>query len=455
MTSTVPQPTPPHHSATLRPLSALKGRLTAWYLATLLAILLFVGVGLFLVIRHQISRDLDASLAAATQELVRAARIREMEREQVRGPVVDAIEELHIPERTLYVVDTAGTPVHRTDTPPEWMREVARRAATVGVATAEREMGNDHTLRVRAERFRLTGGRDTAGALVAVAAADDVELEDRYAALIAAFAAATFAAILLVGLGGQLLVRKSTEPIERSIAHMRRFMADAAHELRTPLSVVRARAELALQQPRQVSEYVGALQSIETESQRLGGIVDNLLLLSRADTGELPLTRARLYLDDVALDVARAARPLALQKGVHLSVSQFDEAAIDGDERLIQQLIMILVDNAVKFTPAGGTVDVRVSDPAWAPTLVVEDSGGGIAPEHLPHVFERFFRGDAARGRSDGAGLGLAIARWIAEQHGARIDIASQAGVGTRVMVTFGAATIGNGTHPRAARTPV
>lgn len=419
-------------TVSLRPLATLRGRLTAWYLATLCAILLLLGAGLFVVIRRQISRQLDGSLAAASTELIRAAQIREMETARVRGPVVDAIDELRIPERTLYVIDTSGRAV-KPESAPQWVRDAARAAATRGSVDAERELPEEHTLRMHAERFRLASGAP----LIAVAVADDIELEDRYAALIAAFGAAALAALLLVALGGSFLVRQSTRPIERSVAHMKRFMADAAHELRTPLAVVRSRAEVALQQPRTPDEYASALRSIERESERLGGIVEHLLLLARADTGELPLKRERLYLDDVALDAAGAARVLAQRKGVDLSLTQFDEAPIEGDVTLVRQLVMILIDNGVKFTAAGGRVTMRVANGTGRAVLEVSDTGAGIAREHLPHVFDRFFRGDPSRARSDGAGLGLSIARWIADEHGAEIAVASEVGKGTRVTVTF------------------
>lgn len=430
---------PPHSPTSqppraLRPLATLRERLTGWYLATLFAILLLLGGGLFVAIRRQISQQLDRSLALATQDLVRAAHIREMETQHVRGPVVDAIDELHIPERSLFVLDTAGRPI-KPDTAPEFVRRLARETALgrAGTAVREQETGAERTLRMHAEAFRLASGVP----LVAVAMADDVELQDRYAALIAAFGAAALAALLLVAVGGSFLVREATRPIERSVEHMRRFMADAAHELRTPLAVIRSRAEVASQRPRSEGEYRDALSSIERETERLGGIVENLLLLSRADTGELPVKRERIYLDDVALDATRDAHPLAERKHVTLRVGDFDEAPIEADPALIRQLIMILLDNSVKFTPTGGYVTVRVFNRAGHAILEVRDTGTGISAEHLPHVFERFFRGDPARTRSEGAGLGLSIARWIAEQHGAHIDIVSQEGRGSTVTVGF------------------
>ena len=280
-----------------------------------------------------------------------------------------------------------------------------------------------HGLRLHAERFATVSGTP----YIAVAAADRQELEDEYAALIAAFAGAAFVALLLVAGGGYVLVRQSTAPVERTMEYMRRFMADAAHELRTPLTVLRTRAEVTLQRERGVADYQAALQSIEREAERLGKIVEDLLLLARADAGERPVARERLYLDDLLLEVASGHRFVAERRGLSLDVRGLDEAVILG----------IVLDNAVKFTPAGGGVTVAVAASGGEVRVTVEDTGPGIAPDQLPHIFERFYRGDPARARADGAGLGLAIARWIADAHGARIDVASEGGRGTRVVLVF------------------
>ena len=418
--------------AGIQRLVRLRLRLTIWYVATFGLIVLLLGAGLFAVIRYQLSQQLDASLHSATQELVRAARIREVEAAAARGRMIDAVDELNVPDRTLYLLDSHGNPV-KPDTVSDWIGSAARQAARVGQITVERDTPNDATLRLHALRFRLASGHT----LVAVAVADQVELEDRYADLIAAFAAAAFAALVLVAAGGFLLVRKSTAPIERSMIFTRRFMADAAHELRTPITVLRTRAEVALQQPRDAAHYVSALHGVEAEARRLGGIVDSLLVLARADSGERQIERERFFLDDVAIDAAGAERLVAREKGVEVTVEEFEEAPVVGDPSLVRQLIMILLDNAVKFTDRGGEVRLRVSLRQGAPTFMVEDAGMGIKPEELSRVFQRFFRGEAARSRTDGAGLGLSIASWIAREHGAEISLTSEPGRGTRVVVTF------------------
>jgi signal transduction histidine kinase len=267
--------------------------------------------------------------------------------------------------------------------------------------------------------------------------ADRVELEDKYADLIAAFAGAASAAVLLVAAGGFFLVRKSTAPIERSMNFMRRFMADAAHELRTPITVLRTRAEVALQQTRTPESYVSALTAIEAESRRLGGIVDSLLVLARADAGDLPLRREKFFLDDVVVDAASAERVVATQKNVEVTVDEFEETPVEGDPDLVRQLVMILLDNAVKFTDPGGEVHVRVGMNDGAPRFTVQDTGIGIRAEDLPRVFQRFFRGELAQSRSQGSGLGLSIASWIAQQHNADLSLTSEVSKGTTATVAF------------------
>jgi len=415
----------------LQRLVRLRHRLTIWYVATFGLIIFLLGTGLFAVISYQLSQQLDNSLRSATLELVRAARIREMEA-GARGRVVDAVDELNIPDRILYLLDVNGNPIKPAKA-DNWIRQAARKAGASGQIILQNQVPEDKTLRLHAMRFKLASGRE----LVAVAVADQIELEDKYADLITAFVVIAFAALFLLAAGGFILVRKSTAPIERSIEFMRRFMADAAHELRTPITILRTRAEVALQQPREAADYVSALQGIEAEARRLGGIVDSLLVLARADAGERQIEKTRIFLDDIAIDAAGAAQVVARQKNVDVTVDLFEEAPVDGDPILIRQLIMIVLDNAVKFTDAGGQVHVRVSMLQGAPTFAVEDTGIGIKQEELSRVFQRFFRGETARSRTDGAGLGLSIASWIAREHGADITLSSEPGKGTNVILTF------------------
>jgi signal transduction histidine kinase len=414
-----------------QPLLQLRRRLTAWYAATFGLILVLLGSGLYVAIHAQLKRQLKNSLGDATHELVHAAHIRERESTGARGDVVDAVDELRIPDRVLYLLDSAGVPI-KPDSATHWIRSAARHAAADSAFSIERNIGRDHTLSLHAQRFRLASGQ----MLVAVAVADEQELADRYAALIAAFGGAAAAAVILVLAAGYFLVRKSTAPVERSIAYTRRFMADAAHELRTPIAVLRTRADVALQATRSPADYAAALRGMSHEAKRLGRVVDDLLTLARADAGERSVARERFFLDDIVIDAAISVRTLAQAAGVKLEVEEFEETPIVGDAALVRELVVILLDNAVKFTPAGGSVRVRVL-PQPQPTLTVEDSGCGIPSEQLPHVFERFYRGDPSRPREGGAGLGLSIAQWIGVVHGARLSLESEPGHGVRATVVF------------------
>ncbi len=416
----------------MRPLARLRLQLTAWYAGVFLLVLALLGGGLFVTIRHQMSRHLDASLRAAAAALEQAARIRETERTSAHGAVVDAVDELHIPDRSLYLLDADFQPIKPAQVPAA-IQNGAREATHSKRGFQNLDGRHDRELRLYAEHFTGTTGTP----YVAAAVADRMELEDEYASLIEAFGAAALAALLLLTGGGSLLVRKSTAPIERSMEQMRRFMADAAHELRTPVTILRTRVEVALAQAREPDHDAATLRAIEREAARLGHIVGDLLTLARADAGERPIARELLYLDDAASQAVEAVRTLAQQKRVQVEVGAFEEARITGDPALVRQLLVIVLDNAVKFTPAGGHVRLDVTTQDGRATVVVVDTGVGIPAEQLPHVFERFYRGDPARREADGTGLGLAIARWIADAHGARIEIGSTPGTGTRVTVTF------------------
>jgi signal transduction histidine kinase len=419
-------------------LDRLRWRLTVWYAGTFFIILALLGVGMFAAITWRFDNELDNSLVAATRELVRVAQVRDSTDQSHNAILFDPRRDPRIPERSLFLTDSLG--VSSDTTLDKWLRALAHDAVHTGSANATHTEG-DRILRAHAQSFPLSHGRTR----VAIAVADEIELEDRYASLIAAFGVSAFIAVVLVAFGGWLLARKSTAPVEQAFSYMRRFMADAAHELRTPLTVVRARAEVALQRARGPDEYADALRGIERETTRLGRLVEDLLMLARADAGERRIDRQRVFLDDVTLDAAEAARAVAERKSVRLEVADFEEAPVNADPELLRQLAMILLDNAIKFTPSGGTVRVQVMSRASTAELIVSDNGVGIPPDQIGHVFERFYRGDPSRTRggpsqengSNGVGLGLSIAQWIAQEHDGKIGIESEPGLGTRVTVQF------------------
>jgi heavy metal sensor kinase len=224
--------------------------------------------------------------------------------------------------------------------------------------------------------------------------------------------------------------------LERSFRRQREFSADASHELRTPLAMLTSEADLALSRERPPAEYRQALASIRADAERMTQLVNELLLLSRAEAGQERLEREPLALGQLAADVVEAMQPLAETRGVRLAAGQLEPLQVDGDQGRLTQLLVNLVDNGLKYTPSGGQVTVSVGLEAGQALLRVADSGPGIAAEHLPHLFERFYRVDRARSRAaGGTGLGLAICRWIAEAHGGQIEVASQPGAGATFSV--------------------
>lgn len=222
--------------------------------------------------------------------------------------------------------------------------------------------------------------------------------------------------------------------IEQIYVAQQRFVSDASHELRAPLTVIQANLYLMRHRPDlSVEERIEALDETAQEADRLTRLVADLLVLARADAG-VELRHDTVDLDTVVLDTFHTARTLA--HGRTLKLDPFEPARTCGDEDRLRQLVLILLDNALKYTQAGGSVTLGLQQAGKVVKISVSDTGVGIAPDDLPHVFERFYRADPARGRDPGGtGLGLPIARWIVEQHGGTIGIASDQGQGTQVVV--------------------
>jgi len=221
----------------------------------------------------------------------------------------------------------------------------------------------------------------------------------------------------------ELLARLSA-----SFEQQKRFMADASHELRTPIAIVRGESEVALLKPdRAMDDYRQSLAVINDESQRLTKIVEDLFTLARADAGQYPLTLADFYLDELVTECSRSVRTLAAAKQITVRCDASKEMPIRADEALLRRMIMNLLDNAIKYTPPGGSVAVvwGVQDSQYR--VAVSDTGEGIPSELQPRIFERFFRADKVRSRSEsdggGAGLGLSISRWIVQAHGGQLEL--------------------------------
>src|SRR5688572_15838395 len=228
--------------------------------------------------------------------------------------------------------------------------------------------------------------------------------------------------------------------LEGSMIQQRQFMADASHELRTPVTTARTASSVALQQPtRDERDYRETLAIVEQEMVRLSRIVDDMFTLARADAGSYPLRQMPMYLDEVVDEVVRALRVVAATREISISGECLRPAPFTGDEDLVRRLILNLVDNAIRYAPSGTSVRVALDRAGDHYAISISDDGPGIPAEIQPRIFERFYRVDAARthAKDGGAGLGLALARWIARVHGGDVALAASSRLGSTFVITL------------------
>jgi len=242
--------------------------------------------------------------------------------------------------------------------------------------------------------------------------------------------------VLLSAAAGYWLAGRTLNPIAVALARQRDFAADASHELRTPLTVMLTNAELLTLHPeRPLSSYQDVVADIIAETERLSRLVTGLLTLARADQGKTVYAAGAVNLSELSLTVARQFTAVAAAKGIEVGTDSEPGICVTGDQDRLHQLLVILVDNAVRYTRAG-SVAVSVKARGNEALLAVRDTGPGITAEHLPHLFERFYRTDAARSAEEGGtGLGLALAEWIVESHHGQIAVSSTPGSGSTFTV--------------------
>ncbi|GCF07204.1 sensor histidine kinase [Dictyobacter arantiisoli] len=219
----------------------------------------------------------------------------------------------------------------------------------------------------------------------------------------------------------------------------RRFVADASHELRTPVAVIRSTTDVALLHGNAQEDYIAVIRNVNLEAERLGRLINDLLALARGDEGQTKLEHEAVRLDQLADVVTAHAETLAEERQVTLQCTDLQATTVEGDETRLIQMIMNLIDNAIIYTNAGGSISVSVTHNAQQAILTIRDTGIGIAPEHLSHIFERFYRIDPARIHDGGgsSGLGLAIVQWTIQAHRGTINVDSQLGQGSTFTITL------------------
>ncbi len=219
------------------------------------------------------------------------------------------------------------------------------------------------------------------------------------------------------------------ERLDTSFRQIRQFSADASHELQTPLTILKGEIEVALRQPRSPEEYQEVLRSALEEIDRVARLVESLLLLARADAGVLRMDLQPVDLAQLVEDVYAQAKSLADRRGITLLLGAVEPLSVPGDHERLRRVLLNLVDNGIKYTPAGGRVTVSLQREGDWVSLRVTDTGIGLSPEDREKIFERFYRSPTARSLDEGgAGLGLCIARSIVEAHGGKIRVESSPG---------------------------
>lgn len=446
---------------------AIRSRLTLWYTAVLGLVLAAFAGGFFFLYAHSRLVRLDEELARS-EALVAPLVANELREGAGLGEAAhDALEDIEIPGRSLAVFDEGGALLSG-----QW--EGLPRATVDGERGSVRA-----TVETPNGRFRLHQGRHRFGPTtyqVGVAeplASVDQDLVELRRTLVGS----ALAALLLALAGGYWIARGALRPVqvmaaeagrisertpgvrlgspnpedelgglarafndllarlESALSQQRRFMADASHELRTPVAIARTAIEVTLgRSGRPEEEYRDSLAVMAVQMRRLTGIVEDLFLLARADAAGLPVDQALLYLDELVAEGVKEAQVLAAAKGVSLEGRGPTDLEVQGDERLLRQMLANLLDNAIRHTPTGRRAEVELALRPDAIELSVTDAGPGIPDEERERIFQRFVRLDAARS-SNGAGLGLPIARAIAEAHGGTLVLARSDTSGSTFLV--------------------
>lgn len=447
------------------PPRSVRVRLTLWHVAALLVVLALYAGGVFMFVQRNLVTDLDQQLH---EDFDRA--------EESFSWNPDGTLSWHFADRTsdeqadetergpwLMVWALDGRLLYQDRTAPGAIRTAPRLVAR----TSERS--ESVTLPGGGQVRQLTGPQDVAGSevVVRVARPEDRlrrELRDLLIVLLLGIPAAG----VLAGIGGYVVARRGLAPIDRmaagaramtaarlgdrfpvenpadelghlasvfnetfgrleaSFEQLRRFTADASHEMRTPLTALRTVGEVGLQETRNGEAYREIIGSMLEEADRLSQLVESLLMLARADGGHVRLNRERVDLGELAREVADHLGALAEDRLQAIAVESSGPVLADADRVVLRQAVINLLDNAIKYSPAGGGIRLVAAARPGEAVLEVRDSGPGIAPEHTARIFERFYRIDKGRSRSaGGVGLGLSIARWAVEVHGGHIEVES------------------------------
>jgi signal transduction histidine kinase len=471
---------------------SIRARLTAAYTAAFIGTLVIFSIALLAMRREVLFRELEASVQAEADQVVRAINLARntgtdpivAQKDPLAGPSVSFRMQsfLSLLEGYVLVQDSSQYDIYaspavqmlsssdrdvfstaaRESSPSPAVRRIAMRADTVLLATRVVPLSANARYRVYAARSTADisyAPRDLVGTMLVIAPFLLV-LSTTFAYVIAGRAFRPIDRIidqveaitdgrslhrrLAIGAAGDELARLSAtlnamiERLETSFGALRRFTADASHELKTPLAVMRADIERSLSPTSSPTEQAIAIEEALQQVTRMADLVDSLLTLARADEGRFDLYREPVELGPLMREVVETARLLGEEAGLTIDAPLLENAEVLADLTRLRQLYLNLVTNAIKYTPRGGRVEITLTRGDADVTFAVKDTGIGIAAADVPYIFERFWRADRVRSRASergGFGLGLAICQWIAQAHGGSLTVQSRLGRGSTFTV--------------------
>jgi heavy metal sensor kinase len=474
---------------------SVRVRLTLWYMGILALLLVTFSAGVYAILWHNFMERADGVLRSVSSAIISILEKELSESGLDELAARETVKALNFPEYTIQIFDASGELLaerpsgsHNFMPARDW-KSIPQGETRVETIAALNRSGDPRRIAIirvalppMERQYGIIVSRSLTPLLGELAA-------DRRILLIAVPLGA-----LLAGVAGWFLARKSLAPVlamsrqahrigvenleeclpvanprdelgrlaatfnellsrlNGAFQIQRRFMADASHELRTPISVVRTTASVMLsREHRSEEEYRAAVAIVEAQARRLTRIVEDMLRLARADSGNFVLQPRSFHIDEMLLESVQAAIVLAGQKEIRVAIDDIPEAPFYGDEDLLRQMVLNLLDNAVKYTPEHGEVRVSLERKNVSYLVRVADSGEGIPAEAQPFIFDRFYRVDRGRARSEaaglsaaqgaGAGLGLAIARWIAEIHGGTLLLESSGPSGSTFVAALPSGT--------------
>jgi heavy metal sensor kinase len=444
---------------------SIKIRLTAWYLVTVVLLLLIFGCVAYFVLSRDLYQNLDDSLKARTFEI--EASIEVIEGNVTFRQLPTELVLLYDADR--YLIQKYGPNVDFTS-----VDRLVREALVGNNQFLTIKTSDEQELRLYATPFTAQVGR-----MAIVVGRSTTVIKDILGSFASVLFISSLVTTVLAGAGGLFLASRALKPVSRMMQtaqeieetdlsrriesanedelgklaatlnemigrlegafnRQRQFTADASHELRTPLAVIEAESTLTLSKERSPAEYRKSLELVAQEVSYMSAIIGKLLFLARADAGKVNYNFGQVNLKELFTELSSDIEVLAKEKGIKFNIVPAENIVVKGDRVNLRQMFLNLLENAVFYTPDGGSITGSVEQRDGMAVAAISDTGAGIPPEHLPYIFERFHRVDDSRSRTaGGTGLGLAIAKDIAEAHGGKIEVESKVGKGSTFYISL------------------